>query len=185
MADMLTFNGVPIATYGLTGFLLVFLTGATFMNMPSNSEPSVAAVATASLPAFIGNMLTPSAPPMDQLQESGRSAVESGISAVESLQESGRSAVESLQNSGRSAVESLQESGRSAVESLQNSGTSVVESLQESGKSAVETLQQSVSENTPGYYPDYEDEEQLKGPSGGGKKNKHKKKNQRTRKSKH
>ena len=127
------------------------------MNMPSNSEPSVAAVATASLPAFIGNMLTPSAPPpMDQIQESGRSAVESGRSAVESLQESGRSAVESLQESGRSAVESLQESG----------------------KSAVETLQQSVSENTPGYY---KDEEQLKGPSGGGKKNKKRK----TRKSKH
>ena len=165
MADMLTFNGVPIATYGLTGFLLVFLTGATFMNMPSNSEPSVAAVATASLPAFIGNMLTPSAPPMDQLQESGKSAVESGISAVESLQESGRSAVESLQETGRSAVESLQETGRSAVESLQNSGIS-----------AAETLQQSVSGNTPGYY---KDGEQLKGPSGGRKKNK------KTRKSKH
>ena len=153
---MLTFNGVPIATYGLTGFLLVFLTGATFMNMPSNSEPSVAAVATASLPAFIGNMLTPSAPPMDQLQESGKSAVESGISAVESLQESGRSAMESIQNSGASVVETI-------------------------NKSAAETLQQSVSENTPGYYPDYEDEEQLKGPSGGGKKNKKRK----TRKAKH
>jgi hypothetical protein len=177
MADMLTFNGVPIATYGLTGFLLVFLTGATFMNMPSNSEPSVAAVATASLPAFIGNMLTPSAPPMDQLQESGRSAVESGRSAVESLQESGRSAVESLQESGISAVESLQESGRSAVESLQESGASAMETI---NKSAAETLQQSVSENTPGYY---EDEEQLKGPSGGRKKNKNK--NKKTRKSKH
>ena len=156
---MLTFNGVPIATYGLTGFLLIFLTGATFMNMPGNSEPSVAAVATASLPAFIGNMLTPSAPPMDQLQESE-------ISAVASLQES-----------GRSAVESLQESGRSVVESLQNSGASVVETI---NKSTAETLQQSVSENTPGYYPDYEDEEQLKGPSGGTKK----KKNKKTRKAK-
>ena len=167
---MLTFNGVPIATYGLTGFLLIFLTGATFMNMPGNSEPSVAAVATASLPAFIGNMLTPSAPPMDQLQESE-------ISAVASLQESGRSAVESLQESGRSVVESLQNSGASVVESLQNSGASVVETI---NKSTAETLQQSVSENTPGYYPDYEDEEQLKGPSGGTKK----KKNKKTRKAK-
>ena len=166
MADMLTFNGVPIATYGLTGFLLVFLTGATFMNMPGKSEASVAAVATASLPAFIGNMLTPSAPSLITGEKSPDTMTQSGLSAMESLQES-----------GRLAVESIQESGRSAVETLQNSGTAAVETLQNSGKSAAETLQNSVSENTPGYYPDYEDEEQLKGPSGG----KHKRK---TRKAK-
>ena len=171
MADMLTFNGVPIATYGLTGFLLVFLTGATFMNMPGKSEASVAAVATASLPSFIGNMLTPSAPSLITGEKSPDTMTQSGLSAMESLQESGRSAVESIQESGRSAVETLQNSGTAAVETLQNSGTAAVETLQNSGTAAVETLQQSVDEDDE--RPDY-----LKGPSGG---KKHKRK---TRKAK-
>ena len=32
MADMSTFEGVPIATYGLTGIMIVALTGLTFFD---------------------------------------------------------------------------------------------------------------------------------------------------------
>lgn len=59
---MLTFDGVPVATYGLTGLMLVFLTGMTFIDTKGAADTSMAAVATASVPSFMGNMLTPSAP---------------------------------------------------------------------------------------------------------------------------
>ena len=59
---MLTFDGVPVATYGLTGLMLVFLTGMTFIDTKVEADTSMAAVATASVPAFMGTMLTPSAP---------------------------------------------------------------------------------------------------------------------------
>lgn len=62
MADMLTFNGVPVATYGLTGILFAFLTGMTFIDTKGEADTSMTAVATASLPDFMGNMLTPTAP---------------------------------------------------------------------------------------------------------------------------
>jgi hypothetical protein len=71
MADMLTFEGVPVATYGLTGLMLVFLTGMTFIDTKGKSDTSMAAVATASVPAFMGTMLTPSAPSfVDTLSQS-------------------------------------------------------------------------------------------------------------------
>jgi hypothetical protein len=63
MANMLTFNGVPVVTYGLTGGLLAFLTFMTFIDTNGKGEEeadaSMAAVATASVPSF---MLAPSEP---------------------------------------------------------------------------------------------------------------------------
>jgi len=50
MADMFTFNGVPLIRYGLTGILLVFLTGMTFVDTKGQVDTSIGAVATASLP---------------------------------------------------------------------------------------------------------------------------------------
>jgi len=62
MADTFTFNGVPLIRYGLTGILLVFLTGMTFVDTKGQVDTSIGAVATASLPTFIGERFTPSAP---------------------------------------------------------------------------------------------------------------------------
>jgi hypothetical protein len=77
MADMLTFDGVPVATYGLTGLMLVFLTGMTFIDTNSTADTSMAAVATASVPAFMGNMLTPSAPSfVDTLTQSASDLIQ-------------------------------------------------------------------------------------------------------------
>jgi len=73
---MLTFDGVPVATYGLTGLMLVFLTGMTFIDTNGTADTSIAAVATASVPAFIGNALTPSAPSfVDSLTKSASDLV--------------------------------------------------------------------------------------------------------------
>ena len=58
MADLVTFNGVPIVTYGLTGIMIVLLTGMTFIDTKGDSAN---AIATASVPSFIGNILTPPA----------------------------------------------------------------------------------------------------------------------------
>ena len=74
---MLTFDGVPVATYGLTGLMLVFLTGMTFIDTNSTADTSMAAVATASVPAFMGNMLTPSAPSfVDTLTQSASDLIQ-------------------------------------------------------------------------------------------------------------
>lgn len=74
---MLTFDGVPVATYGLTGLMLVFLTGMTFIDTNSTADTSMAAVATASVPAFMGNMLTPSAPSfVDSLTKSASDLIQ-------------------------------------------------------------------------------------------------------------
>jgi hypothetical protein len=76
MADMLTFDGVPVATYGLTGLMLVFLTGMTFFDTNGGADTSMAAVATASVPDFMGNMLSPSAPSfVDSLTKSASDLV--------------------------------------------------------------------------------------------------------------
>ena len=73
---MLTFDGVPVATYGLTGLMLVFLTGMTFIDTNGVADTSIAAVATASVPDFMGNMLTPSAPSfVDSLTKSASDLV--------------------------------------------------------------------------------------------------------------
>lgn len=73
---MLTFDGVPVATYGLTGLMLVFLTGMTFIDTKVEADTSMAAVATASVPTFMGNMLTPSAPSfVDSLTQSATDLV--------------------------------------------------------------------------------------------------------------
>jgi hypothetical protein len=77
MADMLTFDGVPVATYGLTGLMLVFLTGMTFIDTKGGADTSMAAVATASVPAFVGTMLTPSAPSfVDSLTQSATDLIQ-------------------------------------------------------------------------------------------------------------
>lgn len=59
---MITLDGVPIATYGLTGMMIIALTGLTFF-VPKGEQGEVASViATASVPDFMGNALTPTAP---------------------------------------------------------------------------------------------------------------------------
>ena len=75
---MLTFDGVPVATYGLTGFMLLFLTGMTFIDTKGQADTSMAAVATASVPTFMGSMLTPSAPSfVDSLTNSATNLMKS------------------------------------------------------------------------------------------------------------
>ena len=59
---MSTFEGVPIATYGLTGIMIVALTGLTFFDSKGEQGDLVSVVATASVPSFMGSVLTPSAP---------------------------------------------------------------------------------------------------------------------------
>ena len=59
---MSTFEGVPIATYGLTGIMIVALTGLTFFDSKGEQGDLASVVATASVPSFMGSVLTPSAP---------------------------------------------------------------------------------------------------------------------------
>ena len=59
MADMITFNGVPVVTYGLTGLMIALLTTMTFVDTKGQSSTIVA---TASVPSLVSNFLTPSAP---------------------------------------------------------------------------------------------------------------------------
>jgi hypothetical protein len=172
MADMLTYNGVPVATYGLTGLMLVFLTGATFLNINGNSDTSATAVATASVPAFIGDMLTPSAPSMtDALTDyasqsmTGSMSTQEGKSTVEQLAESGQSAMNSLTESGQSAMETLAESGKTAI----TGEKSVTEQISDEGKSLMGSISKSIEESP---IPDY-----IKRPAGGKKK--------KTRKARH
>ncbi|MFY7731653.1 MAG: hypothetical protein ACOVRN_19185 [Flavobacterium sp.] len=74
---MLTFDGVPVATYGLTGLMLAFLTGMTFIDTKGEADTPMTAVATASVPAFMGTMLTPSAPSfVDSLTQSANDLIQ-------------------------------------------------------------------------------------------------------------
>ena len=59
---MSTFEGVPIATYGLTGIMIIALTGLTFFDSKGEQGDLAGVVATASVPSFMGSVLTPSAP---------------------------------------------------------------------------------------------------------------------------
>ncbi len=59
---MSTFEGVPIATYGLTGIMIALLTGLTFFDSKGEQGDFADVVATASVPSFMGSVLTPSAP---------------------------------------------------------------------------------------------------------------------------
>ncbi len=130
MADLKVFNGVPVATYGLTGLLLVFLTGMTFIDTTDKTDETVSAVATASIPAFIGNTLTPTAPPLtESVSELFNNPDTDEKSTAESIAESGMSVVESLKDTGKSTIESLTESGKSAVESIADSSQSIVSNI--------------------------------------------------------
>ena len=74
---MLTFDGVPVATYGLTGLMLVFLTGMTFIDTKGGADTSMTALATASVPDFMGTMLTPTAPSfVDSLTKSATDLIQ-------------------------------------------------------------------------------------------------------------
>ena len=59
---MRTLDGVPIATYGLTGFMIIALAGLTFIDRKGEQSDVANVVATASVPAFMGTVLTPTAP---------------------------------------------------------------------------------------------------------------------------
>ena len=60
MADMITFNGVPIATYGLTGLMIAVLTTMTFVD---TKDQSSTIVATASVPSLRRGLVPPKSPP--------------------------------------------------------------------------------------------------------------------------
>ena len=59
---MITFNGVPVVTYGLTGLMIAVLTTMTFVDTKGQSSASASAVAMASVPSLVSNFLTPTAP---------------------------------------------------------------------------------------------------------------------------
>ena len=80
---MITLDGVPIATYGLTGMMIIALTGLTFF-VPKGEQGEVASViATASVPDFMGNALTPTAPSfMDTASSATTAAMDATTAAM-------------------------------------------------------------------------------------------------------
>ena len=81
---MITFNGVPIATYGLTGLMIAVLTTMTFVD---TKDQSSTIVATASVPSLVSNFLTPSAPSFIESLSSKPSIMES-LTGTPSIMES-------------------------------------------------------------------------------------------------
>ena len=84
MADMITFNGVPVVTYGLTGLMIAVLTTMTFVDTKGQSS---AIVATASVPSLVSNFLTPSAPSFIESVTNKPSIMES-LTSTPSIMES-------------------------------------------------------------------------------------------------
>ena len=84
MADMITFNGVPVVTYGLTGLMIAVLTTMTFVDTKGQSS---AIVATASVPSLVSNFLTPSAPSFIESVTNKPSIIES-LTSTPSIMES-------------------------------------------------------------------------------------------------
>ena len=80
MADLITYNGVPLATYGMPALMILVLTMLTFNTTEQSSSKSTilenAGTAMLSPPAFMQpalestNPIEPSAPPEEEEQES-------------------------------------------------------------------------------------------------------------------
>ena len=71
---MITYNGVPLATYGMPALMILVLTMLTFNSeQPSSSKATVlenAGTAMLSPPAFMQPALEPTAPPEEEEEES-------------------------------------------------------------------------------------------------------------------
>ena len=79
MVDMITYNGVPLATYGMPALMILVLTMLTFNSeQPSSSKSTIlenAGTAMLSPPAFMQpaletKVVEPTAPPEEEEQES-------------------------------------------------------------------------------------------------------------------
>ena len=74
MADMITYNGVPLATYGMPALMILVLTMLSFNSeQPSSSKATIlenAGTAMLSPPAFMQPALEPTAPPEEEEEES-------------------------------------------------------------------------------------------------------------------
>jgi hypothetical protein len=177
---MITFNGVPVITYGLTGLMIALLTTMTFVDTKGQSSEIVA---TASVPSLVSNFLTPSAP---SFIESVTAKI-STPSIMGSLVEK-PSIMESL--TGKKEEPSIMESimGKKEEPSILESLTgkkeepSMLESIM--GKKEEPSILEKITTPIARLVEDEEEDEGYIQRKGGSKKNKNKRKNKRTRKSK-
>ena len=177
---MITFNGVPVVTYGLTGVMIAVLTTMTFVDTKNQSSEIIA---TASVPSFVSSVLTPTAPSFIEtvtakiITPSIMGSLIEKPSIMESLtgKKEEPSMIESVM--GKKEEPSMLESIIGKKEE-----PSMLESL--TGKKEEPSLMEKITTPIARLVEDEEEDEGYVQRKGGSKKNKNKRKNKRTRKSK-
>ena len=154
---MITLNGVPVLTYGLTGVMIAVLTTMTFVDTKNQSSEIIA---TASVPSFVSSVLTPTAP-----------------SFIETV--TAKISTPSIMGSftGKKEEPSIMESLTGKKEE-----PSIMESIM--GKKEEPSILEKITTPIARLVEDEEEDEGYIQRKGGSKKNKNKRKNKRTRKSK-
>jgi hypothetical protein len=165
MANVMTINGIPIMTYGLTGMLIGILTYSTFApEQPSTSSNDEILSTPFAIPTVVSPIPALLAPPTSNIFSTDDEP-KSVTDAAQSLTASVTNTAQSVSASVADAAQSVTASVNDAAQSVTASVNDVAQSVTASVNDAPENEKEKENEN--------EKEEEELGLRGGKKKKRH------------